>query len=162
MDNYDVLKKAIELNPATFFWEFDIDNSKRKDFEKWFYKKAEFLGKICELPNDIKISQDTSAQCFHNSQLVAIENDDVKYYEGYVFGPKYRKYIHHGFNYCNKGPFDVTYLRNKTQFHEELGDQHLVYYGVHIPSDFINNYKDRISNSNQHNPILLDYYNSNK
>lgn len=161
MSDYDILKNEIDENTLTYMWEFG-DSIKIPDgFKDWFFKNAKFLSKISELPADLKIKQDTNGQCFHNSQLVALENKDVKYYEGFLYGPEFKNCIHHGFNKCEAGPIDVTYLKNKEHFHnDDMRDKYYVYYGVEIPNDFIEKYRDKIDKANQQNPILLDYYNS--
>lgn len=160
MSDFDILKNEISENTLSLIWEFGNNIKIPVDFENWFFKNSTFLGRIVDLPNNLKISQDTPGQCFHNSQLVALENKDVKYYEGLLYGPKFKNCLHHGFNKCDKGPIDVTYLKSKEYFHnEDMRDEYYVYSGVEIPNDFIEKYKEKLRHSNQQNPLLLDYYN---
>lgn len=162
MNDSEVLNKEIEEGTLSIQWEFSNNVELPEGFEKWFFKHAIHLGKIGSLPNDLKISQTTNNQCFHNSQLISIENKDVLYYEGLMYGPVFKNCIHHGFNY-QKEVIDVTYLKNETDFHGENGtrDKYFIYFGVNIPSEFIEKYRAKITKDpNQQNPMLLEYYNS--
>jgi hypothetical protein len=159
MKDEEILDCEINENTLKVRWEFNEDIQIPLEFREWFFKTAEHLGQISCWPNDLKVQQNTHGQCFHNSQLVSISNKDVKYFEGIMYGPVFKNCFHHGFNQTANGIIDVTFLNNKTKFLKEYRDKYYIYFGVHIPNEFIMNYKAKIALANQQNPILFDYYN---
>jgi len=161
MKDEDVLNNDIYENTLTFYWDFG-DNIQIPDgFNEWFFKNAEHLGKIIALPDNLQIPQNTPCQCFHNSELISLYNKDIKYYEGLLYGPEFKNCLHHGFNICDKGVIDVTYLNNKNGFHnDDMRDKYYIYYGIHIPIEFVAKSNENLRIPNQHHPLLLNYYNS--
>ena len=94
MNDYNKLKNEIDEGTLTFRWDFGAKIEMPDGFNDWFFKNAVFLGEIDKILNDTIVKQDTHGQCFHNSQLVDLENKDIKYYEGLIYGPKYKKCFH--------------------------------------------------------------------
>lgn len=162
MSEEDILKDEIAKSTLSLRWDFGDNVELPGDFEKWFFKNAAYLGKTVELPKGLKVSQSTASQCFHNSQLASLESNALKYYEGLLYGPEFKNCWHHGFNVCDQGVLDVTYLHHKEDFHNDnCRDKYFIYYGVHIPDDFLAKYKAKLTaNSNQHSPLLLEFYKS--
>ncbi|MBS1635163.1 MAG: hypothetical protein JST26_04515 [Bacteroidetes bacterium] len=162
MKDEDILNNDIRENTLTFYWDFGDNVHIPDGFVEWFFKTSVHLGKIVDLPNDLHVAQNTPSQCFHNSALISLNNSSIKYFEGLLYGPKFKNCIHHGFNVCDKGVIDITYLNNRADFHNDsMRDEYYIYYGVHIPFEFIKDIKEKLNNNhNQHTPLLLNYYNS--
>lgn len=159
MNDEEILREEIDNNTLFIKWDFGDNIVLPDNFQDWFFTESRFLGKAIDLPIDLKIVQFTNGQCFHNGQLISTMNSGIKYYEGIIYGPQFKSCIHHGFNYHSNGVIDVTYLKNKKDFDEAFRDKYLVYFGVEISNDFIEKYNEKILKPNQHNPILLEYYN---
>lgn len=157
MKDEEILDSDIREKTLKVRWEFDENIEIPEGFAEWFFKTAVHLGRINPSTNDLKVHQNTHGQCFHNSQLLSMNNNDVKYFEGLMYGPEFKNCFHHGFNLTDDGVVDVTYLNNKTGFHEEYRDKYYIYFGIYIPNEFITNYKEKLAKANQQNPILLDY-----
>jgi hypothetical protein len=147
-----------------FKWEFEYSQLP-ESFLNWFMKHGECFERQTnekDYFDRFNVSKTTNSQCFQNSQLLALENLDVKYYEGLVYGTKFKMTFHHGFNIVDNKAIDVTDFYNNTISGDEDSnwskEEEILYFGVHIPNEFINKYNERLVKSSIHNPIILDYY----
>lgn len=163
MSDKEILQSELEedrIFQANFSWEYD--GNIPVGFQEWFIENGEhFNSSLKKMPDALKPRQTTASQCFHNSQLLSQAYPTSKYYEGIMFGPVYKTCVHHGFNVVENDLVDITYIFNTANFHnEDRRDKHYVYFGVHIPHEFIIKYEAKIKDSNVHNPLLLEYFNS--
>lgn len=161
MTDFEILREDFEnqtVFQSNFFWEIEVPEG----FEDWFVKTGEyFKSSVKIIPNELKVRQTTASQCFHNSQLLCIENDNIDYYEGIIYGPNFKKAYHHGFNIRNDQTIDITYLNNIENFHnEDKRDNYYIYFGIKIPKNFILLYSQINQIPNQQHPIIIDYYNA--
>lgn len=150
----------------TFKWEYD-NFQYPENFLEWFVNHGECFERYDnekELFNQLKITSSTNNQCFQNTQLLALNNEGIKYYEGFVYGIKYKMTFHHGFNVINNKAIDVTDFYNKTFTVDEESnwskEKKILYFGVHIPDEFLSNFKEKLDNPTVHNPLIFEYYNS--
>lgn len=159
MNDIDLLKEDFQdctIFQNNFHWEIDAPEG----FNEWFIMNGEYLeSTIKKTPKKIKIRQTTGQQCFHNSQLLSIDNERIEYYEGIMYGPKFKTVRHHGFNKIENKTIDLTFIYNTEKFiNKDIRDKYYIYFGVKIPKVFIQNYAEILKKTNQHNPILIDYY----
>lgn len=159
MKGFETLAEDFEnqrVFQSNFFWEIDVPDG----FEDWFRNNGEYFSPSKKsIPIYLNVTQTTAGQCFHNSQLLCINNEVIDYYEGIIYGPKYKTALHHGFSILNKSTIDITYIYNKEKFHnEDRRDKNYIYFGVKIPKEFILKYSKNIKIPNQQNPLIVEYY----
>lgn len=129
------------------------------NFLDWFIEKGEFFEYThTVIPNNIKVTSSAPGNCFHNSQLVCLQNDEVPYFEGIMRGVKKKSIIHHGFNMLDKKVLDVTCINNNEGFIDELKDEAFYYFGVCIENKFIYNFPDVFRLKYYNNYVILKYH----
>ena len=159
----------IELNSGSviddnYRWEYD-NTPTPVNMGEWFVTNGQ-----CFERNDnekgiieaIEISKKTNNQCFQNTQLIALDNKGIKYYEGLVYGTKYKMTFHHGFNVIDNKAIDVTDYFNKTFKKDKdsnwCKEEEILYYGIHIPNEFLASFIDKLKAPYAHNPLIFEYY----
>ena len=83
-------------------------------------------------------------QCYYNSQMAGIENEDLEYYEGWgISDIGINIPFEHGFNVLNGKVIDYTWKKG------------LEYFGVRIPKDF---YRKEMLRTKMAGTILFRYW----
>lgn len=149
---------------VTFNWEYP--NIKIPEgFLEWFLSNGKCFERYSDeksIFNQYENNKSTNNQCFQNAQLFSFKNTNIGYYEGFVYGAKYKMTFHHGFNVIDNKAIDITDFYNNIFKKETESNWYkesiILYYGVHIPTEFIEKYKKNLESSTIHNPIILDYY----
>lgn len=156
-DNYTIfqteLKKEIQQGGPIFGFQLE------ESFLNWFIENGKcFEFSHVEILEKIKVQNSTPGNCFHNSQLVSMQNEEIFYFEGIMRGVNKKSIIHHGFNVLNEKVLDVTHINNRENFLEELGDESYYYFGVEISNDYLKKFPDMFRIKYYDNPIILKYY----
>jgi len=86
----------------------------------WLKKKGKFFTQKIEPKSYGKMKA-----CYYNSQLLALDNEDIEYYEGYAIDSKIGFPMEHGFAIKNRKVIDSTWKTGKE------------YFGVKIPKSYI-------------------------
>ena len=82
--------------------------------------------------------------CYYNSQLLALDNPELKYFEGTATTKKLGIPLEHGWCVFEGKVVDVTW--------KESGDE---YFGIEVPVDFI---RKRMVETEMSRDVLRDYY----
>lgn len=149
-----LIKNEILLDGRVF--DFNLPEG----FLDWFVENGTFFDQThFEIPETTIIKNTKVGNCFHNSQLVSLQNDKISYFEGVIKGTANKYIIHHGFNLLNNKILDVTHLRNMDSFITESGNETFSYFGMKIDDNFIeNNSPDILTSKYLNNPLILKYY----
>jgi hypothetical protein len=151
------IKEEILYANKNFFFEVP------EGFLEWFTENGKlFLNIHSVIPDEINVDKTKAGNCFHNSQLISLNNEDASYYEGIIRGVKSTSSTHHGFNLVDERILDVTTLKNAECFLEELSDENYYYFGVKIENDLIEENPDVRTANYLDNPLILKYYLKNK
>lgn len=147
------IKEGLPDGNKNFF--FDIPEG----FFNWFVENSKlFTNVYSAIPEKVKVNKTMAANCFHNSQLISLENKDVNYYEGIIIGAKSTNSTHHGFNLVDNKVLDVTSLMNAKAFFEEWKDESFYFLGVKIENDFIEQNPKVATANDLDNALLLNYF----
>jgi len=99
-------------------------------------------------------------QCFHNAQLLALENPDLQYVEGYAQGNAIIP-VHHAWLSLNGKLIDLTWRTDKPNHKGRLSNRILgaipdgwCYRGVSFDTDLI---RERIIDSGETRALIGDY-----
>jgi hypothetical protein len=84
------------------------------------------------------------SSCYYNSQLLAIDNPELKYFEGTATTKKLGIPLEHGWCVFEGKVVDVTWV--------EDGDE---YFGIEVPVEFI---KKKMVETEMSRDVLRDYY----
>ena len=70
--------------------------------------------------------------------------------------------FHHGFNVIDNKAIDVTDYFNKTFKKDKdsnwCKEEEILYYGIHIPNEFLASFIDKLKAPYAHNPLIFEYY----
>jgi hypothetical protein len=124
------------------------------------FEKAELAKNFQVTKNFSKRFRPKPKECFKNAQLLAIYNDDIQYYEGFA----YREIIpfEHAWVVVGDKVVDVTLeASNRKAKREkiELPEGNVVYFGMHIPTEYLRKY---LIKTEIHNSVLYDYFRTSK
>jgi len=103
-----------------------MSNSIAADYYKWILREGQFFSKdkiLRDLP-PLVMTKPKRKQCYYNSQLAAIENDDLEYYEGWAISDGIPIPLSHGFNVLDRKVVDYTWKNG------------IEYFGIRIPKNF--------------------------
>ncbi|MEI6489633.1 MAG: hypothetical protein WCP52_11765 [Bacteroidota bacterium] len=158
MENqFEKFKKEIRNEIVSADRAFDFQLT--KEFLDWFINAGTFFSEThLDIPQETIVTNTTVGNCFHNSQLVSLQNEGILYFEGIIRGATSGKLIHHGFNLLDKKILDVSHLSNKENFLEELKDKTFFYFGIAFENDFIKKNPDVLTVKYLNNPFILKYY----
>ena len=153
----NVIKEEILYGNKNFFFYIP------EGFLEWFTENGKlFLNIHSVIPAEINVDKTKAGNCFHNSQLISLNNEEAPYYEGIIRAVKSTRSTHHGFNLVDERILDVTALENAECFLEELDDENYYYFGVKIENDLIDENPEVRTANDLNNPLLLKYYLKNK
>lgn len=100
-------------------------------------------------------------QCHYSSKAITLLDPDFEYWTGFVNRQDFiNPIITHSFNIYKGDIVDFARINQdfSIQTAQELYLPH-IYYGINIPSEFINNYRDSVLNDFSMNPLLFEWYN---
>ena len=160
-NNFEIFKKEIKTEILDAYYSdkrnFNIEIT--DEFLAWFIKTGTFFSEThLTIPQDIIVTKTTPGNCFHNSQVVSLQNEGIRYFEGIIRGVKNGKIIHHGFNISDDKIFDVSHLSNKKSFLDELKDETFFYFGVEIGNNIIKKTPDILEVKFLNNSLILNSY----
>lgn len=141
----------------TYNFELNIPPEYEERFWDWFRTNGiEISGRlnVGDLENDTDI---LIGQCYRNSQIKSINDDNINYYEGFFVNHN-DEVIPHGFNLTNDNRLiDFTVSKFPDNFrvpgNAELADE---YYGVNIPTDQID--ENDIQTDTYNTSLILSFF----
>ncbi len=151
-----------EIFASSYDWEFLPSDIDVRQFQEWYIEKGSFYTPTkCLFPFIfLKTEQNTPSLCFRNSQLLTLNNTNTLYCEGVLYGSEKDRKYHHGFNLRKDKAIDITYLKNKRVYDEEIESKTLFYHGIVIPIELIRAAQIRNHGQFEQKPLIYDYYRS--
>jgi hypothetical protein len=138
MDISNFMRANESMRIATIFHEFMLTEGKEfREHLTLDYKKDKRILKW--------LSRNPQKQaCYYNSQLLAVDNPELKYFEGFATTKKLGLPLEHGWCVFEGKVVDVTWKDN--------GDE---YFGVEVPVGFI---RKRMVETQMSRDLLRDYF----
>ena len=106
-------------------------------------------------------------QCHYSAKAVCLLDSDIEYYTGFIERQdSYYPIVTHSFN-VNKGLIiDFSRLKNDfTVIEEKTSSLPHTYYGIKIPTEFVNKYRNDVFEENSETkmrPLLYEWFQMNK
>ncbi len=101
------------------------------------------------------------SQCHYSAKAISLLDSEYEYWTGFIYTQDcLYGVVTHSYNVYKNSIIDFARVNRQLEIHD-IDTHYLphVYYGIHIPTDFVKQYTETTFNEHSMKPLLYEWYN---